>query len=132
MHCAAAAGALATDGESYGHHHRHGEMALAYALRLLEQDKTVSLTNYGSFLAQFPPEWECEIVDDSSWSCAHGVERWRSNCGCNGGKPVLNQVWREPSSRGSRRVARCDHPDDGKEGAKLFTDVGPRATDIST
>ncbi len=46
---------VATDGESYGHHHRHGEMALAYAVRLLEQDKTVQLANFASFLDQFPP-----------------------------------------------------------------------------
>jgi alpha-amylase/alpha-mannosidase (GH57 family) len=87
---------VATDGESYGHHHKHGEMALAYALRLLEQDKNVKLANYGSFLAQFPPEFECEINDNTSWSCAHGVERWRSDCGCNGGRPGWNQAWRKP------------------------------------
>jgi len=87
---------VATDGESYGHHHRHGEMALAYALRLIEDDKTVNLANYGSYLAQFPPEYECEIVDNTSWSCAHGIERWRSDCGCNGGKPGFNQLWRAP------------------------------------
>ena len=87
---------VATDGESYGHHHKHGEMALAYALRMLEEDKTVKLINYASFLAQFSPEYECEIVEDTSWSCMHGVERWRSNCGCNGGKPGFNQEWRAP------------------------------------
>jgi alpha-amylase/alpha-mannosidase (GH57 family) len=87
---------VATDGESYGHHHKHGEMALAYTLRLLEQDKSVKLTNYGQFLAQFPPEYECEIVENTSWSCAHGVERWRSDCGCNGGKPGWSQAWRGP------------------------------------
>ncbi len=97
---------VATDGESYGHHHKHGEMALAYALRLLEEDKTVKLINYGSFLAQFPPEYECEIVDNTSWSCAHGIERWRSNCGCNGGKPGWNQEWRTPAAQGPRRAAR--------------------------
>src|SRR5208283_1593704 len=86
---------VATDGESYGHHHRHGDMALAYALRLLEKDKTVKLTNYGSYLAQFPPELECEIQENTSWSCAHGVERWRSNCGCNFGK-FPSQSWRAP------------------------------------
>jgi len=87
---------VATDGESYGHHHRHGEMALAYALQLLEADKTVKLTNYGCFLAQFPPEYEAEIVENTSWSCTHGVERWRSDCGCNGGAVGYNQAWRAP------------------------------------
>lgn len=87
---------VATDGESYGHHHRHGEMALAYALQLLETDKTVQLTNYGCYLSQFPPAYEAEIVENSSWSCAHGIERWRSDCGCNGGRVGCNQAWRAP------------------------------------
>ena len=114
---------IATDGESYGHHHRHGEMALAYAVRLLEQDKTVNLTNYGSFLAQFPPEWECEIVDDTSWSCAHGVERWRSNCGCSGGKPGFSQEWRKPLREALDELRDAIAPMTEQEGAKLFTDV---------
>jgi alpha-amylase/alpha-mannosidase (GH57 family) len=87
---------VATDGESYGHHHKHGEMALSYALHWIEENKLARLTNYGEFLEKFPPEWEAQVVDDSSWSCAHGVERWRSDCGCNGGKPGWNQKWRAP------------------------------------
>jgi alpha-amylase/alpha-mannosidase (GH57 family) len=87
---------VATDGESYGHHHRHGEMALSYALRFIEDKKLAKLTNYGQFLAQFPPKWEAEIVERTSWSCAHGVERWRSDCGCNGGHHGWNQRWRAP------------------------------------
>ena len=114
---------VATDGESYGHHHRHGEMALAYAVRLLEQDKNVKLTNYGDFLDRFPPEWECEIVDDTSWSCAHGVERWRSNCGCNGGKPGWNQKWRTPLRQALDELRDAISPLTEQEGAKLFEDV---------
>ncbi len=87
---------VATDGESYGHHHRHGEMALSYALRFIEDKKLAKLINYGQFLAQFPPTWEAEIVEDTSWSCAHGIERWRSDCGCNGGRQGWNQRWRAP------------------------------------
>lgn len=87
---------VATDGESYGHHHRHGEMALSYAMHWIEDTGAARLTNYGEFLEKFPPTWEAEVVDDSSWSCFHGVERWRSNCGCNGGKPGWNQRWRGP------------------------------------
>jgi alpha-amylase/alpha-mannosidase (GH57 family) len=114
---------VATDGESYGHHHRHGEMALAYAVRLLEQDKTVKLTNYASFLEQFPPEWECEVIDDTSWSCAHGVERWRSNCGCNSGKPGWSQQWRTPLRQALNDLRDAITPMTEQEGDLLFHDV---------
>jgi alpha-amylase/alpha-mannosidase (GH57 family) len=87
---------VATDGESYGHHHRHGEMALSYALNWVKDNNLAKLTNYGEFLEKFPPTWEAEVVDNSSWSCAHGVERWRSDCGCNGGRYGWNQRWRTP------------------------------------
>ena len=114
---------VATDGESYGHHHRYGEMALAYALRLLEQDKTVKLTNYASFLEQFPPEFECEIVEDTSWSCVHGIERWRSDCGCNGGKAGWNQAWRAPLRQALDVLRDALVPLTEREGGKLFNDV---------
>ncbi len=88
---------IATDGESYGHHHRHGDMALAYALQSIEQASDVHLTNYGQFLEKFPPACEAEIHENTSWSCSHGIERWRSNCGCNTGQhPDWNQKWRAP------------------------------------
>ncbi len=87
---------VATDGESYGHHHKHGEMALSYALHWIESNDLAMLTNYGEFLEKFPPLWEAEVIDETSWSCSHGVERWRSNCGCNGGKAGWHQEWRGP------------------------------------
>jgi alpha-amylase/alpha-mannosidase (GH57 family) len=87
---------VATDGESYGHHHKHGEMALSYAMHWIEESGRARLTNYGEFLDLFPPQYEAEVAEDTSWSCAHGVERWRSNCGCNGGKAGWNQEWRAP------------------------------------
>lgn len=87
---------VATDGESYGHHHKLGDMALSYATHWIEEKQLATLTNYGEFLLLFPPAYEAEVVENSSWSCAHGVERWRSDCGCNGGKPGWNQRWRRP------------------------------------
>lgn len=88
---------IATDGETYGHHHRHGEMALTYALRFLEKNKLARITNYGDFLDRFPPAHLAEIQEMSSWSCSHGVERWRSHCGCHtGGRPEWSQAWRTP------------------------------------
>jgi hypothetical protein len=87
---------IATDGESYGHHHRRGEMALAYALKVLESDSNIQLTNLAQFLALHPAQQTVEIHNPSSWSCAHGVERWRSNCGCRVGTQILDQSWRTP------------------------------------
>jgi alpha-amylase/alpha-mannosidase (GH57 family) len=88
---------VATDGESYGHHHKFGEMALAWAIDHIHADKTAQLTVYGAFLAAHPPQMEVEILPMSSWSCAHGVERWRSDCGCHiGTDPSWNQKWRAP------------------------------------
>lgn len=88
---------IATDGETYGHHQRHGEMALAYALQHIESSNLARLTNYGEFLEKNPPTHEVEIFENSSWSCFHGVERWWNNCGCNSGmNPGWNQGWRTP------------------------------------
>jgi alpha-amylase/alpha-mannosidase (GH57 family) len=87
---------VATDGESYGHHHRFGEMALSYALQYTEERGLATVTNYGEFLERFPPKREAKIAEATSWSCAHGVERWRSDCGCNGGRAGWNQRWRGP------------------------------------
>jgi alpha-amylase/alpha-mannosidase (GH57 family) len=88
---------IATDGETYGHHHRWGDMALAYCLYKIEADNAAKVTVYGEYLEKFPPTHEVEIFENSSWSCVHGVERWRNDCGCNtGGHPDWNQAWRAP------------------------------------
>jgi alpha-amylase/alpha-mannosidase (GH57 family) len=101
---------VATDGESYGHHHKHGEMALSYAMHTIESGQQARLTNYGEFLEKFPPRWEAEVAEDTSWSCVHGVERWRSNCGCNGGKPGWNQEWRTPLREALDYLRDCTAP----------------------
>ena len=88
---------IATDGETYGHHHRYGEMALAYALQEIERRGLARLTNYGEHLERFPPAHEVEIAENTSWSCIHGIERWRSDCGCHTGAAAgWNQRWRGP------------------------------------
>lgn len=87
---------IATDGETYGHHHKHGDMALAFCVDFIGRQKDVTLTNYPEFLAKFPPTYEAMIHENSSWSCVHGVERWRDNCGCNSGTPDWHQLWRKP------------------------------------
>jgi alpha-amylase/alpha-mannosidase (GH57 family) len=88
---------IATDGESYGHHHRFGDMALAYALNYIEANGLARLTNYGEFLEKHPPTHQVEISEKTSWSCSHGIDRWWSDCGCNSGShPDWNQAWRTP------------------------------------
>jgi alpha-amylase/alpha-mannosidase (GH57 family) len=88
---------VASDGETYGHHHRHGDMALAYALHTIETAGRARLTNYAEFLERHPPTDEVRIVEATSWSCAHGVERWRSDCGCRTEThPSWSQAWRAP------------------------------------
>jgi alpha-amylase/alpha-mannosidase (GH57 family) len=73
---------IASDGETYGHHHRFGDMALAYALHHLESRNLARITIYGEYLSTYPPTHQVEIIENTSWSCLHGVERWRSDCGC--------------------------------------------------
>ncbi|HSB77007.1 MAG TPA: DUF3536 domain-containing protein, partial [Terriglobales bacterium] len=91
---------IATDGETYGHHHPHGDMALAYALEYIESRGLARITNYGEYLTKHPPTHEVEIISNTSWSCMHGVERWRSDCGCNSGmKAGWGQHWRAPLRR---------------------------------
>jgi alpha-amylase/alpha-mannosidase (GH57 family) len=88
---------IATDGETYGHHREFGDMALAYALHHIEKNGIARLTNYGEYLEKHPPDHEVQIFENTSWSCFHGVERWRSNCGCNSGShPGWHQEWRAP------------------------------------
>ncbi len=88
---------VATDGESYGHHFAHGDMALAYALHQIENGGNARLTVYAEYLEKHPPTQEVEIHQPSAWSCSHGVGRWKRNCGCNsGGHGDWNQHWREP------------------------------------
>jgi alpha-amylase/alpha-mannosidase (GH57 family) len=88
---------IATDGETYGHHHGMGDMALAYCLNSIDKDELADLTVYGEFLKKYPPQYEAQIFENSSWSCVHGVERWRADCGCHiGGSEGWTQQWRKP------------------------------------
>ncbi|MEO8457204.1 MAG: DUF3536 domain-containing protein [Chloroflexota bacterium] len=114
---------VATDGETYGHHHRFGDMALAYALDDIEHGQEATLTNYAEYLDRYPPEWQVEIAENTSWSCEHGVERWRADCGCNsGGNPGWNQAWRAPLRQAFDWLRDCITPLYEKRAAVLFTD----------
>ena len=97
---------VATDGETYGHHHKFGEMALARLFERLRTDNEVGLPDIGTFLEDHPAKFECRIKENTSWSCVHGIERWRSDCGCStGGRPGWKQGWRGPLRKAFDRLA---------------------------
>jgi alpha-amylase/alpha-mannosidase (GH57 family) len=88
---------IATDGETYGHHHRFADMALTYAIHCIEANNLAKITNYGEYLEKCPPAYEVEIIENTSWSCPHGVKRWWDDCGCNTGRnSKWSQAWRTP------------------------------------
>ncbi len=115
---------VATDGETYGHHHPHGDMALAFALQYIQENKLARLTNYGEYFALHPPTQEIRIKEKTSWSCAHGVARWESNCGCNagGGAGAWNQEWRRPLREAFDWLRDDLVPDYEKSAEQLFKD----------
>ncbi|HUQ84477.1 MAG TPA: DUF3536 domain-containing protein, partial [Gemmatimonadaceae bacterium] len=111
----------ATDGETYGHHHRFSEMALARVVLDLGATRGVKVENYASFLADHPATDDVEIVAPSAWSCAHGVERWRSNCSCRM-RDGTNQEWRTPLRDGITELAQGIHRVYEREASRWFDD----------
>ena len=73
---------LATDGESFGHHEKFGDMCLATLFAREAPARGFSATNLAAFLETHRPTWEVELLPQSAWSCSHGVGRWREGCGC--------------------------------------------------
>ena len=114
--------AVATDGETYGHHHRFGEVALAWVLGDLPR-RNVRVENFAAFLARHPAEQDVQLVAPSSWSCPHGVERWRSDCGCRvAPEQPTNQRWRAPLRQCLDWLAGELHAVFEREGVALLGD----------
>ncbi len=112
---------IATDGETYGHHRAYGDMALAFALNHIESGEAARLTNYAEYLEKYPPTQEAKVIGNTSWSCAHGVERWRSDCGCNsGGHGDWNQRWRSHLRQALDWLRDTAAPRYEAEAGKLF------------
>ena len=113
--------AVATDGETYGHHHKFGEVALAWVLRELERRRDARVENFAAFLARHRPEQEVKLVAPTSWSCAHGVERWRADCGCRmAPERPTQQRWRAPLREALDWLAGELHARFEQEGGALF------------
>lgn len=87
---------IAADGETFGHHHHFGERLLAHALTVEAPSRGVTVAAVPEALARAGDAVPVR-VHESSWSCAHGVGRWREDCGCStGGEPGWTQQWRAP------------------------------------
>lgn len=91
---------VATDGETFGHHKKHAERTLAFFLKSLAPQNNFRIVNFGEYLELHPPEYEVKIKTGedglgTSWSCVHGVKRWKEDCGCGGGGE-WHQQWRKP------------------------------------
>ncbi len=112
---------VATDGETYGHHHRFGEMALATALDHLSAHADARVENFASFLARHPASHPVRLVEPSSWSCVHGIERWRSDCGCRT-EAGTTQAWRGPLREALDWLAAELHTRFAEEAAAFFPD----------
>ena len=120
---------IATDGETYGHHKKFGDMALAYALKDGFPSRGFEIINYGAFLKRFPPVYEVEVDEGpkgegTAWSCIHGVGRWKEDCGCcTGGKEGWNQKWRRPLREALDFLRDELASLFEREGEKIFRDV---------
>ncbi|HEX2294578.1 MAG TPA: DUF3536 domain-containing protein [Actinomycetota bacterium] len=113
----------ATDGETFGHHQKFSDIGLAYALFVEAPRRGLEVVDYSSFLAECPPERSVRLrPGGTSWSCAHGVGRWREDCGCStGGEEGWNQKWRGPLRRGLEVVRQAADDVYERAGREVFT-----------
>lgn len=91
---------VATDGETFGHHKKFSDRTLAYFISSLVPSENINIYNFGHYLELYPPVMEVKIKsgdnnEGTSWSCTHGVKRWKEDCGCGGGQG-WHQKWRKP------------------------------------
>lgn len=114
---------LATDGESFGHHHKYGDRLLAYALGVETQRRGMPHTNLNKAIETMRPTHEVK-VHESAWSCAHGVGRWKEDCGCStGGETGWNQRWRAPLRSALDQLSATITTVYNKRAPKFFTDA---------
>ena len=115
--------AVATDGETFGHHHRFAEMALARMVEDVRRSDAAALTNFAAVLAKRRPVERVTLVEPSSWSCEHGVERWRGDCGCRvAPEKGLHQRWRAPLREAAEWLAGELHAVYDREAGALLAD----------
>ncbi|MBI4495030.1 MAG: DUF3536 domain-containing protein [Chloroflexi bacterium] len=92
---------IATDGELYGHHQAYRDLFLAHLLKVSAPVAGFEVLRPAQYLARFRVRREARIKDATSWSCHHGVERWRGGCPCTEG----DGSWKLPLRHAFDRLA---------------------------
>ncbi len=98
--------AIATDGEVYGHHHKFKDLFLQDLLvrRLRERGMTPVSADY--YVARYPAATTADLVEPSSWGCAHGLARWSDGCPCTPGSSGWKRPLRDAFDRLAARIDR--------------------------
>lgn len=114
---------IATDGETFGHHHTFGEMALARAIVEMNATDGVVVESFAAYLAREGAHHAVALVEPSAWSCAHGVGRWYRDCGCASDPSAgVHQRWRAPLRSALEWLAEELHDVFEREGPRFFVD----------
>ena len=92
---------VAVDGETFGHHKHYTERTLSYLFSEIIPSSEFETVNFGEYLSLHTAEFEVKIKEGvngegTSWSCLHGVGRWKENCGCGRSDEYPSQEWRRP------------------------------------
>ncbi|HRP07652.1 MAG TPA: DUF3536 domain-containing protein [Gemmatimonadales bacterium] len=95
---------IAVDGETFGHHHRFGDLGIAALIDRVAVDESITFVNSEEVAAMAGESQAARLQAPTSWSCAHGVGRWKEDCGCRM-DPATSQQWRAPLRRGLEAVS---------------------------
>lgn len=92
---------VATDGELYGHHQHFRDRFLAHLVNGASQNAGYAITYPAAWLKKYPPRRTMSIREGTSWSCHHGVSRWKGECACTPG----DGRWKAYLRQGLNRLA---------------------------
>ncbi len=115
---------MAVDGETFGHHHKFGDMTLAHAFLHELKKRGIATVNFAQYLEDNPPQWEARIKtgpdkEGTAWSCAHGVRRWKGGCDC-GREDGFSLNWRLPLRAGLNTLRDAAADIYAAEASKFF------------
>ena len=95
---------IASDGELYGHHQHFRDRFLAHLVNGASSNAGLEKSYPAVWLKKYPPRYWVSIREGTSWSCHHGVERWRGDCGCTTGDGRWKGYLRHAFNRMARQL----------------------------